>query len=85
MFFIVKNHWEPSFTDNPRMKIAGYSILLITIYKHTLRHIPQNRNINIKRQEGVNSGTVGNKLGDFDFVQPFNDISTAEYLQCLVR
>jgi hypothetical protein len=20
MFFIVKNHWEPSFTDNPRIK-----------------------------------------------------------------
>jgi hypothetical protein len=19
MFFIVKNHWEPSFTDNPRI------------------------------------------------------------------
>jgi hypothetical protein len=31
MFFIVKNHWEPSFTDNPRRKAGELNCGAISV------------------------------------------------------
>jgi hypothetical protein len=35
MFFIVKNHWEPYFTDNPRISTT----LCLSIGKCLIKHV----------------------------------------------
>jgi hypothetical protein len=56
MFFIVKNHWEPSFTDNPRITkpipettdLDPESRMFPGIYKRTRCYNPDEYNVTAK-------------------------------------
>jgi hypothetical protein len=41
MFFIVKNHWDPYFTDHPRSCVRWYYLLLIVIAQQDASHFPK--------------------------------------------
>jgi hypothetical protein len=57
MFFIVKNRWEPYFTDKSRIKhFKNYSLYNFFLTVHTTLHVSANMTI-IKR---LNLSLVGN-------------------------